>query len=228
MNTKTLLLLLVVAMIYLTWLLLHQVIFHRSFCRPANRVAEYFYHRLSGFLFLGIISYWIGSHWLDLSPAQMGVGFTLNNVAKWSLLAAVLVIPALMFRVGPQKRNLWDNPKIRARHWSWALVLFSTLSWIIYLFAYEFFFRGFLLFPCIDQWGLVWAVVINVVFYSLAHLDQGWRMVIGAAIFSVILSLISFYTGNFYAAFLIHVINACCNEWISLYYHPEMRVKGLI
>ena len=228
MNTKTPLLLLAVVLIYLTWLLLHQVIFHRSFCRPANRIGEYFYHRLSGFLFLGLVSYWIGGHRFDLSPTEMGIGFTLNKFAQWSLMAAVVVIPALMLWIGPKKRNLWDNPKIRAQQWSWALVLFSALSWVVYLFAYEFFFRGFLLFPCIDKWGLFWAVVINVVLYSLAHLDQGWRMMIGAAVFSIVLSLISFYTGSFYTAFLIHVINACCNEWISLYHHPEMRVKGLI
>lgn len=228
MDTKTLYLLSSVVLIYLTWHVLHQVVFHRSFCRPTNRVNEYFFYRFSGFLFLGALTYWIARHWMGFSPTEIGINFTLNPIGKKWILAALVIIPILMLWIGPKKENLWKNPKIRARHWTWTLVILNTLSWVIYLFAYEFFFRGFLLFPSIAKFGLASAIVINVVLYTLAHVDQGRAMMMGAAIFSVVLSLVSFYTGSFYAAFLIHVINACSNEWISLYYHPEMRVKGLL
>lgn len=228
MDTTTLYLLSSVVLIYLTWHLLHQVVFHRSFCRPANRIGEYFFYRISGFLFLGALTYWIARNWMGFSAADIGMNFSLNAEGEKWILAALIVIPVLMFWIGPKKANLWQNPKIRARHWSWSLVVLNTLSWVVYLCAYEFFFRGFLLFPCIAKFGLIWAILINVVFYTLAHIDQGRAMMIGAAIFAVPLSLASYYNGGFYAAFLIHVINACINDWISLYHHPEMRVRGLI
>ena len=228
MNTNPIYLLSSVVIIYLAWHLLHQVFFHKDFCRPLNRIVEYFFYRLSGFLFLGALSYWVALHLFNFSPAEVGIGFTLGPVGKKWVLIAAIVLPALMLWIGPQKENLWQNPKIRAKHWTWSLVVLNTLSWIIYLFAYEFFFRGFLLFPCIAEFGLGWAIAINVVLYTLAHADQGRSMMIGAVVFSIVLSLISYYSGNFYAAFLIHVINACSNDWISLYYHPEMRVKGIV
>lgn len=228
MDTKTLYLLSSVVLIYLTWHLLHQVVFHRIFCRPANRIGEYFFYRVSGFLFLGALTYWIARSWMGFSPAEVGINYSLNSAGKNWIVAALVVIPILMLWIGPKKENLWQNPKIRARHWTWSLVVLNTLSWVIYLFAYEFFFRGFLLFPCIAEFGLVWAIIINVVLYTLAHFDQGRGMMFGAAIFAVALSLVSYSSGGFYAAFLIHVINACANEWISLYHHPEMQVKGLL
>jgi len=228
MNTNPIYLLSSVVIIYLAWHLLHQVVFHKDLCRPFNRIGEYFSYRLSAFLFLGALSYWVALHLLNCSPAEVGIGFTLGPVGKKWVLIAAIVLPALMLWIGRSKENLWQNPKIRARHWTWALVILNTLSWIIYLFAYEFFFRGFLLFPCITEFGLVWAIIINVVLYTLAHADQGRSMMIGAVVFSIVLSLISYYTGNFYAAFLIHVINACANEWISLYHHPEMKAKKIV
>jgi uncharacterized protein len=228
MNTNPIYLLSSVVIIYLAWHLLHQVLFHKDFCRPLNRIREYFFYRLSGFLFLGVISHWVALHLFNFSPAEVGIGFTLGPVGKKWVLIAAIALPALMLLIGRSKENLWQNPKIRATHWTWSLVVLNTLSWIIYLFAYEFFFRGFLLFPCIAEFGLLWAIVINVILYTLAHADQGRSMMIGAVVFSIVLSLISYYSGNFYAAFLIHVINACSNDWISLYNHPEMRVKGMV
>lgn len=228
MDTNPLYLLISVIVIFLTWHFLHQVVFHKDFCRPLNRIGAYFFYRLSGFFFLGLVSYGVAMYCLNFSPDDIGIGFTLGPVGKKWVLIAAIALPALMLWIGPKKENLWQNPKIRAKHWTWSLVVLNTLSWIIYLFAYEFFFRGFLLFPCIAEFGLVWAIVINVILYTLAHADQGRAMMVGAVVFSIVLSLISYYSGNFYAAFLIHVINACSNDWISLYYHPEMRVKGIV
>lgn len=228
MDTKTQYLLLSAVLIYLLWTILHRIVFHHKFCRPAHRIDEYFFYRFSGFFFLGLLSYAVALYWLGYTPAELGIDFTLGALSKKILLFALFGLTGLMLWIGPKKQNLWQSPKIRAKHWSWTLVVLNTLSWIIFLFAYEFFFRGFLLFPCIKQLGLFWAVVINVVLYTLAHADQGRAMIIGAAIFATLLSLVSFYTEGFYTAFLIHVINACANEWISLYHHPEMRVKGLI
>lgn len=228
MDTKTLYLLFSAVDIYLAWMVVHRLVYDQKFCRPADRIGEYFFYRFFGFLFLGVLAYGVARYWLGFERAEIGINFTLGALSKKILWAAAIVLPALMLWIGPRKQNLWQNPKIRAKYWSWTLVVLNTLSWIIFLFAYEFFFRGFLLFPCIATVGLFWAVVINVVLYTLAHADQGWPMMIGAAIFAVVLSLVSYYTGGFYTAFLIHVINACVNDWISLYYHPEMKVKGLI
>ena len=220
-------LLLIIAAIYLVWYFLHQLLFHQAFCRPANHMAESFYNRLSGFVFLGMISYWI-AHRVGYSSSDIGIGFTLNSISRYCILIALVILPLLMLYIGPSKENLWKNPKIRNRRWSWALVVLSTLSWIIYLFAYEFFFSGFLLFPCINTLGVTWAVIINVLIYTSVHLGQGTPMVISAGLFSIALSLISYHTGSFFTAFIIHVILTLSNEWISLYYNPDMKVKGLI
>lgn len=228
MITKILLLILSAVLLFLLWYLLHGIVFHSRFCRPQNRIAEYFYYRISGFFILGLLTFWIAKHWFGFSELYMGARLSIPAEGKKWILIALVIIPLLMLWACPKKANLWQNPKIRARRWSWALVVFSALSWVVYLFAYEFFFRGFLFFPLLRELGLMPALAVNVVLYVLAHGDQGRPMMIGAAVFSVILSLISWETGNFFTAFIIHVINAFANEWISLFHHPEMEVKGLV
>ena len=227
MNPSIFHLLLIIAVIYLVWYFLHQLIFHQSFCRPANHLVESFYHRLSGLVILGLLSYWI-AHRMGYSSSDLGIDFNLNNSSYKYIIASLVICPLLMFYLGPKKENLWINPKIRCRRWSWVLVFLSSLSWIIYLFAYEFFFRGFLLFPSIKSEGLIWGVVINMIFYSIAHLSQSKTMILGAALVSLTLSLISYHTGSFFTAFIIHAVLVLSNEWISLYYNPDMKIKGLI
>lgn len=76
----------------------------------------------------------------------------------------------------------------------------------LFLFSYEFFFRGVLLFTLIASTTLITAILICTLLYMLIHAFDSKAEIIGALPFGIILCLLTYYTGNIWAAFVLHVI----------------------
>jgi membrane protease YdiL (CAAX protease family) len=155
--------------------------------------------------------------------------FGMNGQHAWSTLAASLVLSLLLVSLNffhrENPENLARYPQIRNRTWSISLLLASALSWMMYLFCYEFLFRGFLLFSLVHVYGKTLAVVVNVTLYALVHVVKGWKESIGAIPLGILLCYICLYTGNFWTAFLVHCSLALSNEWFSLAIHPDMFLE---
>jgi len=98
-------------------------------------------------------------------------------------------------------------------------------SWLLYLAAYEFLFRGFLLFTLESAIGLWAALVTMTVLYSMAHLHKGLNEVLGAIPFGVILGFLAFKSGSFWPAFFVHACLAISNDFFALAGHPEMSIQ---
>jgi membrane protease YdiL (CAAX protease family) len=75
-------------------------------------------------------------------------GINSENLIK-SLYAVILILPVIFVVVyinAKKEQNLKHYPEIRKQNWSKQLVIISAFSWLAYIFAYEFLFRGFFLF----------------------------------------------------------------------------------
>jgi membrane protease YdiL (CAAX protease family) len=97
------------------------------------------------------------------------------------------------------------------------------LGWAIYLLGDEFLFRGILFFSGIDILPLWLNITINCILYAVAHLPKGKLEIIASLPFGVVLCLISYYTGNFWAAWLIHLTLALSNSLIAIKANPLMQ-----
>ena len=76
---------------------------------------------------------------------------------------------------------------------------------IVFLFSYEFFFRGVLFFSLLELNGLFIAITITTLLYVLIHVFDAKKEIIGAIPFGIILCLFSYYTHSIWIAFLIHM-----------------------
>ncbi len=151
-------------------------------------------------------------------------GFSGDNLAKsllWWIPIAVVII-TLSYFGSRTKKNLAMYPQIRVSEWNVGLVIVSALGWIAYLVGYEFMFRGYLLFSCLESFGYWPAIVINICLYSLFHIHKGPREAIGSLFFGFLLCYLTLHLGSFWFAIIIHVTMALSNEWFSLGLHPEM------
>ena len=90
------------------------------------------------------------------------------------------------------------------------------------MLAYEFLFRGILLYSCIHSFDIPAAVVINICIYSLVHFPKGINETIGAIPFGLILCLLVIHLDSVWVAVFIHSILALSNEWFSMKAHPDM------
>src|SRR5690606_30971048 len=127
-------------------------------------------------------------------------------------VAAFIIIPLNLFAAG-KPSNLLRYPQIRMPHWSDQTFIIAAVGWTLYLFAYEYLFRGILFFGLLPHMGLAATVAINTAIYALVHLPNGAKETIGAIPLGILVCLITFETGSILAAFLIHLTLALSNEF---------------
>lgn len=180
--------------------------------------------RFTGFIFFGVLPV-VVSIFLFRFPIQ-GYGWNFMNpggVIFWVLL---LTPPILLINYlnASGKSNLDMYPQIRVSEWTPRILLVSAVSWITYLLAYEFMFRGFLLFSLYHSFGSQFAIAVNTSLYALVHLPKGMKETLGAIPLGIVLCILTLQTGNIWTAVLVHVIMAISNEWWSIRAHPNMKV----
>jgi membrane protease YdiL (CAAX protease family) len=93
---------------------------------------------------------------------------------------------------------------------------------LVFLFSYEFFFRGILLFSLIYTYGLFMAIAICTSLYVLIHAFDSKAEIIGAIPFGIVLCLLSYYTNSIWAAFIIHITLSLVYE-VSTFYHLTQK-----
>ncbi|MFB6341615.1 CPBP family intramembrane glutamic endopeptidase [Saccharicrinis sp. FJH62] len=193
-----------------------------------KRSATFIYlQRLTGVITFGIFPIGIMNYTFSTGLEDYGAALVMPyRSLLWFIILSVIIIPLNFFQAR-KDANLNVYPQIRIDNWNIGVFTLSAVTWILYLLAYEFFFRGFLLFAAQDAVGPYWAVVINTVLYAMAHIPKGKFETIGAIPLGILLCIITFNTGSFWVAFGMHVVMALSNEWFSLYYHKEMKVTFL-
>lgn len=188
-----------------------------------TNVRQIIFQRLSGvfiYAILPLLFYYLLAGSISLPGIQKIPG---TKTFIYLGLLALVIVPLNYFNA-PRPSNIKMYPEIRNRQWTPSLVFLSALSWIVYLFAYEFIFRGFLFFPALELFGLWPAVIINAGIYSLVHVPKGPAEGVGALILGPVLCLLAAFTGSFWIAFFTHIILALSNEWLTIARNPEIKI----
>ncbi len=116
-------------------------------------------------------------------------------------------------------------PQIRDNPWTIKTVVINAGSWLAYLIAYEFLFRGLVLFTLYSALGFWPAIVITTSLYVLVHIPKGLKESIGAIPFGLVLGLITLEAGSIWPAFFIHAILALSTDHFALRAHPDMHYQ---
>lgn len=183
------------------------------------------FQKYIGFLFLGIIPLLLSVLFLPFSLQDYGLGFQNMLVSLWWVAALAVIILLMNIRAARRPQNLAMYPMIRAKQWGRGLVMTNAMATFFYLFAYELLFRGILLMVCAFYLGVWPAIAINVALYSAVHLPKGPAETIGAIPFGLLICYITLTTGTIWVAVTVHVILSLSNDYLAVYYHPEMHYK---
>jgi membrane protease YdiL (CAAX protease family) len=192
--------------------------------QPDDNTIPVLYTRFNGMIIFGLIPFLVIYQSTDIPFSLLGFsGFTRESLL-WITVFLVVIVP-VNFLNSKSAENLKMYPQIRKKEWSKGLMLLSALSWVLYLFAYEFLFRGVLLFSSLELLGYWPAILLNAGIYSLAHYPKGPKETYGAIPWGIVMSVLSIKTGSIWIAFFGHVILALSNEWYSLWFHETIRLK---
>jgi membrane protease YdiL (CAAX protease family) len=193
---------------------------------PDNNVRNILLQRLSGVFIYGMLPLFLFIFLIDERTVGYYTGKLSIETFYWLIPIAVLVIIINYLNAGKED-NLNMYPEIRKSRWTVSLVFLSALSWIAYLLAYEFIFRGLLFIPAYKLFGFWPAVLINIGIYSLVHVPKGAKEGIGSIVLGFILCLLVVKTGSFWIAFFIHIVLALSNEWFSIMKNPEIKLARI-
>lgn len=98
-------------------------------------------------------------------------------------------------------------------------VFFITSYFMVrtaFLFAYEMFFRGFLLFYCIDVMGVTFAIAVNTLLHMFLHSFNSKKEMLACIPFSVLACLLSIIFGAVWPAIILHITFSIVYE-VNLY-----------
>jgi membrane protease YdiL (CAAX protease family) len=194
------------------------------FPSAGTQVIEVVLQRTWGMLFLGVLPAGIIIFGMKAPPATFGLSMQfLEPPPLWSYVIIPLLILMTYF-IGSSPANLDQYPQIRSDRWTVGLLSLSASSWVAFLIAYEFMFRGFLLFSSVTVLNPAAAIGLNVAIYALAHFYKGPLEVVGAIPLGIILCYLTLHTGNIWSAVIIHSTMALSHEWFSLKAHPQMKL----
>lgn len=201
----------------------------KSFCRrkyegedaQANKILL---QRLVGIIFLGAVPVLavltvLEGHFSDYGVIRSKLTLTLIWIAGISIVLVPLVI-----RFSRRPDVFGTYPLIRKKIWNRKLLFLNTLSWIIYLLGYEFFFRGFILFTCIRAFGVFPAIVLNVSLYFSVHIPYGFRVTLGSVLFGFAMCFATIHTGGIWVAFVSHLLVALLNDYVAFSANPETKL----
>jgi len=95
-------------------------------------------------------------------------------------------------------------------------MVFAEAIYAMYIFAWEFFFRGFLTLGMARGFGL-WAVLIQTIPFVLLHLNKPTVEVVLSGVGGLMLGLSAYYCKSFLPAFVLHVcLFVSVDVWVSL------------
>ncbi len=178
--------------------------------------------RTWGLLFLGILPAGLILLQFKDSLSDYGLGFSFQVPPPWW---SFLLIPAILvagYFSASTPGNLALYPQMRINKWTPGILAFSGFSWIVFLIAYEFLFRGFLLYATLTVMEPWTAIALNCTLYAFAHFNKGPGETFGAIPLGILLCYLTLVTGNIWSAVVMHSVMALSNEWFSLKAHPEM------
>jgi membrane protease YdiL (CAAX protease family) len=155
--------------------------------------------------------------WNDLHISYRWNG----EVALYSGIGAVIAFVFSLLTARTQS-NLEIYPEVRVRFWRPNLLIWSAVTWLLYILAYEFFYRGLLLQSLLNKLDVVPAIAACTALYSLIHYFRLNRLSTASVVWSVISCLIVLQTQSLWPSVIIHLTLCLSLEWLSIKYHMEM------
>ena len=178
--------------------------------------------KILGFTFLGIIPGIIYLFISDSGFERFGCNF--EAISSNILIFIILIVIILSLLFINQKNNP-ENSSLQINYANWNLYLYmiSSFGWIIYLIAYEFLFRGILLWECFDSFGFWPAIAINIVIYSAIHMVSGKEQAIGALIFGFIACYFTLTRETILIPIIMHITLSLGSDFFVLKINPNLK-----
>jgi len=184
----------------------HNFAFGDAVREPFLRMMPHMYWFASSFFFYGFIPYLV---LLFTRKKVADFGLTLGDwrygLKTLALFSFVMIVVVLIAVQTPSFANHYPFNKTALR----SLGFFVTYEYyyMMYFLAWEFFFRGFLLFALYRVIGN-WAILVQMIPFALLHIGKPVPEVFASVFAGLILGALALRTRSMLYCFLLHAISA--------------------
>ncbi|HZH73219.1 MAG TPA: CPBP family intramembrane glutamic endopeptidase [Mariniphaga sp.] len=189
-------------------------------------LALFFYKKINGLFLLGVVPAFLYFSVLNASGDKFGL--SLNHLSSsFLLVAGLILLTAIVLFFHHRGKPNRSTLQIYPAQWNTSLFMLNILGWSLYLIAYEFLFRGILLFECYEHLGFWPAVAINISIYSAIHMVNGKDQTIGALVFGTLACYFTLTRGTLLIPIFMHLSLSILSNFYSVknMQHFQMDVK---
>jgi CAAX protease family protein len=120
-----------------------------------------------------------------------------------SILFLLLMLPFLWL-VSANPEFISKYPHLQSTRTDWAIFFIYELGMLVYMFSWEFIWRGFTLFGLEKKFGY-YAVLIQMIPFVILHNGKPEIETFSAILGGIILGILAFRTRSFYYGFITHI-----------------------
>ena len=197
--------------------------------RPTER-EEFNYSLLTKFTGALILAVIPGFLFYKLLPSYTYIDYGLSFTSGfdkiyfyWLMVLGPIIIIINAFVT---KRNSDSSccQQIQLKKWEVKRIGIYSIAGILYLFAFELLYRGFLFFPLVNTIDVVSVITINVLIFAISLSGKRVNDTIGKLLFHIVLCMATYQTGTIWVAFTAQVVNSLSSNLFVLRFQSEMRV----
>jgi uncharacterized protein len=160
---------------------------------------------------------------MNANFAEFGLG--LGNVkAGLKLLAICIPIILVVLYFGTDSPDVRSEyPLAKSLHRQHEMIIWYHLAYVaLYYVAWEFFFRGFLLFGLKDRFGVFNAILIQTIASCLIHLGKPASETIGAIFIGILFGIFAYRTRSIWYVFILHIIMGLSTDLYIIFFHGAL------
>ena len=152
--------------------------------------------------------------------------FTLNTIeiAPLHVLIPYLILLFVSAFLAYRSSNGDEIEYSESGYYSFSKAWGYFMLRLLFLLAYEFFFRGVIFFSLLEHFSLWEAIAYNTLLYVLIHAFDSRKELFGAIPFGIVLCLFTYFTQSVWYAFIMHATLSTVYEMTIFYKQTKTTI----